>query len=77
MLYSRSLLVIYLSCQYVNPDMYMSVAIFQSILLPLPPFDVHIFVLYASVCISAQQIGSSVPYIPHLCINIQYLFLCF
>ena len=75
-LYSRSLLVIHLICQHVSPDMYVSRNLPVHPTSP-SPFGVHIFVLYVSGCISAQQIDSSLPYIPYLYINIWYLLLCF
>ena len=56
-------------CIYVNPN------------LPVHPtspslLGVHAFVLYIFVSVSALQIGSSVPVvqIPHICVNIRYLF---
>ena len=58
----------------------MSIPISQFIPPPphpwLSPLHVHTFVLYICVSISALQTGSSVPffYIPHICVNIWYLF---
>ena len=45
----------------------------------LSPLGVHMFVLYICVSISALQTGSSVPffYVPHICVNIRYLFCSF
>ena len=61
-------------CVYVNPNL----PIYPS---PSPPFPLgsHKFVIYVCVSIPALQIGSSVPFfqIPHVCINIQYLFFSF
>ena len=50
---------------------------------PHPPLlsslGVHTFVLYICVSISALQTSSSVPFfqVPHICVNIRYLFFCF
>ena len=57
----------------------MLIPISQFIPLPLSPLGVHTSVLYVCVSISALQIGSSVPffYIPHICVNIRYLFFSF
>ena len=46
---------------------------------PLSPLGVHMLVLYICVSISALQTGSSVPFfqIPHICVNIRYLFFPF
>ena len=62
----------YQQCICVNPN------------LPIPPtqpfpLGIHTFVRYVSVSISALQIGSSVPFfqIPHICIEIRYLFFSF
>ena len=43
------------------------------------PLAIHTLVLYVCVSISALQISSSIPFfqIPHICINIQYLFSSF
>ena len=56
-------------CIYVNPNLPVHP-------IPLSPLGVHTFVIYICVSISALQTGSSVPFfqIPHICINIQYLF---
>ena len=49
----------------------------------LPPsslfLSVHMFVVHICVSSSALQISSSVPffYIPHVCVDIQYLFFSF
>ena len=45
----------------------------------LSPLGVHTFVLYICVSISALQTGSSVPFfqIPHICVNVRYLFFSF
>ena len=74
-LYSTFSLVICIIQSSVN----MSSPISQFILFPLPPFGVHTFIIYICVYISALQIGSSVPFfqIPHICVNIQYLFFPF
>ena len=47
--------------------------------LPLSPLGVHMFVLYICVSISALQTSSPVPffYVPHICVNIRYLFFSF
>ena len=46
---------------------------------PLSPLGVHTFVLYICVSIFALQTGSSVPFfqVPHICVNIRYLFFSF
>ena len=43
---------------------------------PISPLGVHTFVLYICVSISALQIRLSIPFfqIPHICVNIRYLF---
>ena len=43
------------------------------------PLSVHMFVLNICVSISALQTGSSVPFfkVPHICVNIRYLFFSF
>ena len=80
-LYSRFLLVIY----FTHISIYMSIPISQFIpppshlpppTPPLTPFCVRKFVLYIYVSISALQTGSSVSffYIPHIYVNIRYLF---
>ena len=45
----------------------------------LSPLGVHTFVLYICVSISALQTGSLVPFfqVPHICVNIRYLFFSF
>ena len=62
----------YQQCIYVNTN------------LPIPPtppfpFGIHTFILYVCVSTSALQIRSSIPffYIPHICINVRYLFFLF
>ena len=80
-LYSRFLLVI----NFIHISVYMSIPIAQFITPPprppcgFPPLGVHTFVLYICVSISALQTSSSVPFfqVPHICINIQYLFFSF
>ena len=62
-LYSMFLLVIH----FIHISVYMSVPISQFIAPsppppPLSPLDVHTFVLYICVSISALQTGSSVPF---------------
>ena len=66
---------------YPHISVYMSIPISQFIPPtppppPLSPIGVHTFVLYICVSVSALQTGSSMPffYIPHICINIRYLF---
>ena len=46
---------------------------------PLSPLGVHTFVLYVCVSTSALQTSSSVPFfqVPHICVNIRYLFFSF
>ena len=78
-LYSRFLLVIH----FIHISVYMSIPIYQFIPTPPPlllsPLGVHTFLLYICVSISAPQTGSSLPffYVPHICVNIQYLFFSF
>ena len=78
-LYSRFLLVIH----FIHISVYMSIPISEFITPPNPPphspLGVHTFVLYICVSISALQTGSSVPFfwVPHICVNIQYLFFSF
>ena len=59
-------------CIYVNPNLPIHPT------LPFPP-HVHMSILYTCISIAALQIGSSVPFfqIPHICVNIQYLFFSF
>ena len=65
-------------CIYVNPNLPV-----HHTTTTTPPLlsllDVHTFVLYICVSISALQTGSSVPFfqVPHICVNIQYLFFSF
>ena len=75
MLYSGFSLVIY----FIHISVYMSIPISQFIPPPLTPISVHMFVLYICVSISTLQTGSSVPffYVPHICVNIRYLFFSF
>ena len=80
-LYSRFLLVIH----FIHISVYMSIPTSQFITQPPPthphlsPLGVHTFVLYICVSISALQTGSSVPFfqVPHICVNIRYLFFSF
>ena len=79
-LYGRFLLAIY----FIQISVYMSIPISQFI--PRPPLHhpafppwVHMFFLYICVSISALQSSSSLPFfkIPHICVNIQYLYFPF
>ena len=76
----RFLLVIH----FVHISVYMSIPISQFITPPplppsLSPLGVHTFLLYICVSISALQTSSSVPFfqVPHICVNIRYLFFSF
>ena len=70
-LYIKFSLVIY----FIQSSIYMSIPISQFITF-LSPLGVHMFVLYIYVSTSASQIGSFVLFfwIPHMFINIWYLF---
>ena len=59
-------------CVYVNPNL----PIYPP--APFPPL-VSMFVLYIFVSISALQTSSSIPFfqVPHICVNIRYLFFSF
>ena len=79
-LYSRFLLVIH----FIHISVYMSIQSPNSSHHlphppPLSPLGVHTFVLYLCVSISALQTGSSLLFfqVPHICINIRYLFFSF
>ena len=77
--YSRFLLLIYYAyqCIYVNPNLPIHPTTMTT--SRFPPLGVHTFVLYICVSISALHTGSSVSFfqIPHICINIRYLFFSF
>ena len=65
-------------CIHVNPNH----PIHHTTIPTLPrlsPLGVHTFVLYICVSTSALQTGSSVPFfqVPHICVNIRYLFFSF
>ena len=72
--YSTFPLAIYFTQQCIHVDPNLPIR-------PTLPFPhcVHMSVLYVCISIPALQIGSSVPFfqIPHICINIQYLFFSF
>ena len=64
---------------FIHISVYMSIPISEFIPYPrFPPF-VSICLFSTSVSISALQTGSSVPFfqIPHICIDIRYLFFSF
>ena len=65
-------------CIHVNPNRPIQHTT-TPICLLLSPLGVHMFLLYICVSISALQTGSSVPFfqVPHICVNIRYLFFSF
>ena len=83
-LYLLSPYLFFLIIYFIHISVYMSIPISQFITpQPPPPATfppgVHTFVLYICVSISALQTGSSVPFfqVPHICVNIRYLFFSF
>ena len=74
-LYRRFSFIIY--CVYSS----VCVSIPVSQLIPPCPFPlgIHMLILYIYVSISASHIRSSIPYfyIPHIHVNIRYLFFSF
>ena len=87
-----SLVIFYIfSCRAELPVLYSSfpVAVFHMVVyicqcyppnLPHPLLTpLCLFIHYICISVPALQIGSSVPffYIPHICINIHYLFFSF
>ena len=68
-----------LSILYIVSIVYMCQSQSPNSSHPLILFGIHTFVLYICVSISALQIKSSIPFfqIPHISVNIPYLFFSF